>query len=167
MRMGDPVIIAIVLGAAVVVVLTLVGRLWNRRREAGYNARRRAELRKQRGYLQTQQREIERLAGKIVATSSTASIAGFQVVRQIEALFTDGHPSPDQAVECLKAVAAEKGGNAVINLTGARLPSGKCVASGDAVIVRPADETNSAGASLPPLPPAPPPGGGDATGFPP
>ena len=106
-------------------------------------------------------KEVERLAGKIIATSSTDSIAGFEIVRQIEAVFTDGHPTPGKAVEHLKAAAAEKGANAVINLNSAQPPSGKCVAHGDAVIVRPVEEKPAPEktAGLPPLPPVPPPGG--------
>jgi len=158
--MSDPVIIAIVGAAAVVIVLSVIGRLWRRSRDAAAEARRRAARREQRGYLQKQQAEVERLAGKIIATSSTDSIAGFEIVRQIEAMFTDGHPTPGKAVEHLKAAAAEKGANAVINLNSAQPPSGKCVAHGDAVIVRPVEEKPAAEktAGLPPLPPVPPPG---------
>jgi hypothetical protein len=135
--MGDPVIIAIVAGAGIVFVLSVIAYVWKRYREARYYARRRVDLRKQRDFLETQQREIEQLAGRIIATSSTVSIAGYTIVRQIEAIFTDGHPTPNQAVQWLKAIAAEKGANAIINLTNARPPSGKCLAHGDAVVVRP------------------------------
>lgn len=155
--MGDPVITAIILAAGVVAVLALVARLWSRRREARYYARRRAELRKQRGYLQMQQQEIARLASQIIATSSTSTIAGFRIVRQIEAVFTDGHPSPSKAVEFLKATAAEKGANAVVNLNSARPPSGNCLAHGDAVIVHPIEDGTRRATPLPPLPPVPPP----------
>ena len=89
--------------------------------------------------MQLQQEELDRLAARILATSSTGTIAGFTLVRQIEAVYTDGHPSPNKAVQVLKAQAAEKGANAVINLVGERLPSGKCQAHGDAVIVRPTE----------------------------
>lgn len=138
--MKDPVIIAIVSAAAAVIALAIIGRLWQRYRDAAHNARRRAELRKQRGYLQMQQREVERLASRIIATSSTGAIAGFTIVRQIEAVFTDGQPTPRKAVELLKATAAGKGANAIINLSTARPPSGKCVAHGDAVVVRPIED---------------------------
>jgi hypothetical protein len=153
--MGDPVIIAIVAGAAAIVVLTIVGHVWKRARNAAYSARRRAEFRKHRGYLRMKQQEIERLASRIIATSSTSSIAGFTIIRQIEAVFTDGHPTPNRAVEFLKAVAAEKGANAVINLETARPPSGKCLAHGDAVVVRPLEE--EAGPSEPSPPSSKPP----------
>lgn len=158
--MGDPVIMAVVLAAGVVIVLSVVGRLWRRGREAAAEARQRAARREEQGYLQKQQAEVERLAGKIIATSSTGSIAGFEIVRQVEAVFTDGHPTPTKAVEHLKAVAAEKGANAVVNLNSARPPSGKCVAHGDAVIVRPVEEKppEKRTTGLPPLPPVPPTG---------
>lgn len=157
-RMGDPVIIAIVLAAGVVILLSVVGRLWRRGREAAAEARRRAARREEQGYLQKQQAEVERLAGKIIATSSTGSITGFEIVRQVEAVFTDGHATPRKAVERLKARAAEKGANALINLNSARPPSGKCLAHGDAVIVRPVEEkpAEAQTESLPPLPPMPP-----------
>ena len=156
--MGDPVIIAIVAGAAVVIVLSVLGRLWRRGRETAAAARRRTALREQRGFLQKQQAEVERLAGKIIATSSTGSIAGFEIARQIEAVFTDGHSTPSKAVEHLKAAAAEKGANALVNLSSARPPSGKCAAHGDAVIVRPVEEKaeERKTTDLPPLPPMPP-----------
>ena len=51
-------------------------------------------------------------------------------------MFTEGHKSPANAVEMLKALAAQKGANAIINLAGERPPGNKCVARGDAVIVR-------------------------------
>lgn len=154
--MGDPVILAVVFGAAAVIVLSLIGHLWRRSREAARNVRARAELARQRGFVRRKQQETERLAAEIVATSSTGSIAGYTIVRQIEAVFTDGHPTPSKAVEILKATAAEKGANAVINLHSARPPSGKCVAHGDAVVVRRADERGASEASLPPLPPLSP-----------
>ena len=154
--MGDPVILAVVLGAAVVIVLSLIGRVWRRSRDAAYNARRRAELAKQRGFVRMKQQEIERLASEIVATSSTGAIAGYTIIRQIEAVFTDGHPSPSKAVEVLKATAAEKGANAVINLQSARPPSGKCVAHGDAVVVRPSEEESPPPPAVPLIPPLPP-----------
>ncbi len=163
MRMGDPVVIAIVVGAAVVVVVSLIARVWRWRREAAREARRRGESRKQRGFVHKQQAEVERLASRIIATSSTGSIAGFVIVRQIEAVFADGHGSPSKAVEFLKASAAEKGANAVINLNSGRPPSGKCTARGDAVIVRPAEDVASSVPPLPPIPPVPP--GSDERDF--
>ncbi|MBU0640823.1 MAG: hypothetical protein KKB50_18310 [Planctomycetes bacterium] len=136
----------VVAAAAGVIVLTFVGYIWRRRREAAYTARRQAELRKQYNVLHMREQEIERLGDRIVATSSTQTIAGFAIIRQVEAVFTDGHRTPAKAVAALKALAAQKGANALINLNGERLPSGKCVARGDAVVVRPPE-------GPPPLPP--------------
>jgi hypothetical protein len=135
--MNDPIVISWIAGGAAIVIVVILIRLIQSRREAAYSARRRAELRESRGYLYMQQQELERLAARIVATSSTSTVAGFDIIRQIEAVFTDGHISPVKAVEVLKAVAAEKGANAIVNLASERQPSGKCAARGDAVIVRP------------------------------
>ena len=74
-------------------------------------------------------------ASKIVATSSTSSIAGYILVEQVEAVFVDGFRRPEDAIEGIKAVAAMKGANAVINVCHNRTSGGKCSASGDAVIV--------------------------------
>lgn len=138
--LGDPLVQRVVAVAAGLVALIVVVRLWHRWREHVASARRRAELRRTRGQVQLQQAEVRRLAERVVATSSTGTIAGFVIVRQIETVFAEGQRSPADAVEMLKAFAARKGANALINLSGQRLPSGKCVASGDAVIVRPVDE---------------------------
>lgn len=134
--MDDWVVQALVAGAGALVVLSIIARVRRSVREARYAAQRRRELRETRGYLYMQQQEIERLASRIVATSSTGSIAGYEIVRQIEAVFTDGHVAPARAVEVLKAVAAEKGANALIHLATERAATGKYLASGDAVVVR-------------------------------
>jgi len=76
------------------------------------------------------------LASQIIATSSTDRVAGYEIVRQIEAVFEDGHRSPGEAVEAVKAAAAERGANAVINLSQERTAAGRCTANGDAVVVR-------------------------------
>lgn len=170
--MNDPVVQGIVGGAALVIVVAIVIRMINRRLERAAAARRRRELQATRGELARRQEEIERLASRIIATSSTKTIAGFAVERQIEAVFTEGHPSPARAVEVLKALAAEKGANAIVNLDSQRPPSGRCAASGDAVIVRalptrrpaagePAapgtsSPSGSAAQAAPPPPPPPP-----------
>lgn len=135
----DPLVRAGLVAAAALVALLVLGYLWRRVRDAVVTARRRAELRKVREHVQAQQQELHRLADLIIATSSTGAVAGFTIVRQIEAVFAEGQRSPAEAVEQLKAQAARKGANAVINLHTQRLPSGKCVAGGDAVIVRPVE----------------------------
>lgn len=145
---SNPLVVALLLAACAVVLITILARVIQGRRDALGARRLRDEMRRQQGYVALQQQEVERMASRILATSSTASIAGFELVRQIEAVFTDGHPSQNRAVEMLKAMAAERGANAVINLASQRLASGKCVAHGDAVLVRPIE------LSAPPSPPA-------------
>lgn len=80
--------------------------------------------------------ERRRQAAKILTTSSRAEIAGYKVVRQVEAVYVDGFREPADAIEGLKAAAAAKGANAVINLQHQRTAGGRCAASGDAVLVK-------------------------------
>ncbi len=75
-------------------------------------------------------------AARIVATSSTQNIAGYEIVEQFEAVFVDDFRRPEEAIEGVKAVAAMKGANAVVNLKHDRTSGGRCSASGDAVVVR-------------------------------
>ncbi len=82
----------------------------------------------------TAQRRAE--AEKIVATSTTAAITGYEIIEQVEAVYVDGFRSPEDATEGLKATAAMKGANAVTNVQQQRTASGICAASGDAVIVQ-------------------------------
>ena len=83
--------------------------------------------------LKAQRREE---AAKIIATSSTSTIAGCEILEQLEAVIVDGFSGPEDAIEGLKAAAAMKGANAVINVHRDRVEGGKCSAAGDAVIVR-------------------------------
>ncbi len=138
--MNDPVILGLLIACAALLVFALVFTAIRRRREARAERQRLESRRQQIGYLHMQQQEVERMASRIIATSSTSSLAGFEVVRQIEAVFTDGAPSPKRAVDVLKAMAAEKGANAIVNLASERQPSGKCSARGDAVIAQAAGE---------------------------
>jgi hypothetical protein len=135
--LSNPLVIALLSAFAAMILLSAIAKWLQNRSEASRARRERDELRRQRGFVALHQQEVERMASQILATSSTAAIAGFEVLRQIEAVFTDGHPSPARAVEMLKAMAAERGANAVINLATERLSTGKCVARGDAVLVRP------------------------------
>lgn len=82
----------------------------------------------------TAQRRAE--AARVVATSSGAAIAGYEIMEQVEAVFVDGFRRPEEALEGLKAVAAMKGANAVTNVRHERNAAGRCSAAGDAVIVR-------------------------------
>lgn len=75
-------------------------------------------------------------AARIVATSSTGSIVGYEIVEQVEAVFVEGFRRPEDALEGLKAVAGMKGANAVVNVRQEGGGSGKRGASGDAVVVR-------------------------------
>ena len=76
-------------------------------------------------------------AEKILATSSTATIAGYRLVRQIEAVFVDGFRRPEEAIEGLKSACAMKGANAVINVAHEPSSMGRYRASGDAVLIEP------------------------------
>lgn len=78
-------------------------------------------------------------AAKVVATSSTTTIAGYEIIEQVEAVYVDGFRRPEEALEGLKAVAAMKGANALTNVRHERGTSGRCSASGDAMIVRKLD----------------------------
>ncbi len=122
----------------VILVLALLVRRWlNGRRESAYFRRHANEVRERQARVAEERQAAGRLATRIIATSSTSEIAGFEIKRQVEALFTDGHASGADAVAAVKAIAARKGANALINLRSERHPSGKYVANGDAVIVQP------------------------------
>ncbi len=156
LTLQEPFVRTVATGAVCMILIIVAVHIWQRRREAVAEARRRAERQRTYGQLQVQQRELTALAGQVVATSSTATIAGFEIVRQIEAVFAEGQRSPAAAVELLKALAAKKGANALINLSSQRLPSGKCVASGDAVVVRPLGDIGAGppgGAAVAPMQP--------------
>ncbi len=84
--------------------------------------------------LDRQRREQARL---IVATSTTARLAGFRIVRQVEAVFVEGYRTPDDALTALKAAAADRGANAILNVHTDRTAAGRCTASGDAIVVAP------------------------------
>lgn len=74
------------------------------------------------------------LAGLIRSTASTDQIPGYKIVRAVEAMYVDGFRTPAEALEGLKAAAAEKGANALINVRHERSSMGRCAASGDAVV---------------------------------
>lgn len=132
----DPVTLILIVMSAIVVV-AVFSAVWERRRGAAYGERLRAWIDRERRRADEQHAQTERLARRVIATSSTGSITGFTIVRQIEAVFTEGHVSPQAAVDALKALAATKGANALINLESQRVGAGKCSARADAVIVEP------------------------------
>lgn len=84
-------------------------------------------------------------AAKVIATSSTGDIAGYRIVRQIEAVYVDGFRRPEEAVEGLKAASAMKGANAVTNVRHAPSREGRYFASGDAVLVQPVADSAAGG----------------------
>ncbi len=131
----NPVILLVILMSSIAVVAILSSIFGGRRKRRGAKSQTWVEQERERKAVL--RAKIDRQAGHIVATSSTAAIAGFEILRQIEAVFTEGHASPQDAVAALKAAAAEKGANAVINLSGQRQGTGKCAAHGDAVMVKP------------------------------
>jgi len=156
--MGDPVVLAIVGGAVAVILATIVVRIVQGRLEARRRRREIRERRRRLEWLEQRRQELERLAARIVATSSTAAVPGFVIVRQVEAVFTEGQATPAEAVVVLKALAAQRGANAIINLSSQRLPSGKCTAQGDAVIVRALESSSlDTAAQAPPSEPSNPP----------
>lgn len=136
---NNPLVRLTVGACAALIVFALLLRFWRARADARLVARRRAQARARQGFLNLQQEEIQRLAQRIIATSTQSHIAGFELLRQVEALFTDGHTTAAQAVNILKAIAAEKGANALINLDSARQANSRFSARGDAVLVRPVD----------------------------
>lgn len=75
-------------------------------------------------------------AARILTTSSSGHLSGYEIVEQIEAVYVDGFRAPGEALEGLKATAALKGANALTNVRHERTASGKCSASGDAVIAQ-------------------------------
>jgi hypothetical protein len=76
-------------------------------------------------------------AGRIAATSTGARLAGFRIVRQVEAVFVEGFRTPDEALLALKAEAVERGANAILNVSTERTAAGRCTASGDAIVAEP------------------------------
>ena len=140
--LSDPVVQKIAIGAALLIVLVLVLRVLGRFREAAASRRRRAEHRRQMESTREQEEEFKRLAEQIVATSSTARLAGYGIIRQVETVVTDARLSSVAAVELLKSLAAQKGANGIVNLQTQQTPQGKWVASGDAVVVKLFERTN-------------------------
>jgi uncharacterized protein YbjQ (UPF0145 family) len=127
------------LAAIALAVLFLVLWFYRRLRQAAEAARHRAQLRRTRAAVEERTQELTRQAAHIIATSSTGEVVGYRIIRQIEAVFTDGHKTAAIAVEAVKALAARKGANAVINLRSDRLTTNTYAAHGDAVVVRALD----------------------------
>ncbi|MDM8008594.1 MAG: hypothetical protein QUV05_20845 [Phycisphaerae bacterium] len=90
-------------------------------------------------------RQRRETAVGVVATSTGNRLAGFRIVRQVEAVFVEGFRTPDEALTALKALAVERGANALLNVQTERTTAGRCSASGDAIVAAP----------IPPGPPDP------------
>jgi uncharacterized protein YbjQ (UPF0145 family) len=75
-------------------------------------------------------------AAKIIATSSSDRIAGYEIVRQIETVFVEGYRTSEEALLALKAAAGRLGATAVMNVSQQRTAAGRCSAQGDSVVVR-------------------------------
>jgi len=136
-------------GRVLIVLVVLVVILWVFRRITRFFRRRRGPVihPKLQKYGQNQtlpsvemtnKRRAE--AAKVVATSSMIEIVGYEIVQQVEAIFVDGFRCPEDAFEGLKAMAAMKGANAVINVRHERGTADRCRAQGDAVLVRKASK---------------------------
>jgi len=82
-------------------------------------------------------RRQRELAASVVATSTSNRLAGYRLVRQVEAVFVEGFSSPEDALVALKASAVERGANAILNVHTEHTAAGRCTASGDAVVVSP------------------------------
>jgi hypothetical protein len=142
---------AVVVLLGLVILQRAVGylrRRFRRRGPAEINPR----LAKYAGTSEAELQAQRAAAARIVATSSTGSIAGYELVRQIEAVFVEGLRSPEEAMAALKSAAGKLGANAVINLTHVRTTVGRYGAQGDAVIVR-ERENESSGPTRPTAPP--------------
>ena len=126
--------LAAAIAAGLVVFLWMVRRLrrWARRRRPARLNPKLAKYGDQGDIASVRRQE----AAKIMATSSTGTIAGYRLVEQIEAVLVDGFRRPEEALEGLKATAAMKGANAVMNVRSERTPTGRCSASGDAVMIK-------------------------------
>lgn len=76
-------------------------------------------------------------ASRIVATSSSDRIAGYEIIRQIETVFVEGYRTSEEALLALKAAAGRLGANAIMNLSQQRTAAGRCSAQGDSVLIKP------------------------------
>lgn len=132
----------LVIGATVFLAVAWIAirvRRWLRRRRPPRIHPKLAKYQQSNDVAQLRHREAQ----KILATSSTDAIAGYRVVRQIEAVFVDGFRRPEEAVEGLKAASAMKGANAVINVRHSPSSMGRYCATGDAVVVQTAEDVDS------------------------
>lgn len=148
-----PLLILIVAALLALVILQrffgLLGWIARKARRMGKPAELHPKLQAYGGYPDKDLDQDKRWAAHIVATSSTGAVAGYEVVRQIEAVYVEGYRTPADAVTALKAAAARQGGNAIIHLLQGRNNAGRISAQGDAVVIEPTLSTRK-----PPEPPA-------------
>lgn len=132
----------LLLGAAVAVLIGLIvlsrvfggfRRILRRRRPAKLHPK----LQPYAGRTEADVESDRQAAAGIIATSSTGAVAGYETVRQIEAVFVEGHRTQDECITALKATAARRGANAITNVSQQRTAAGRCTAQGDAVQIRP------------------------------
>jgi len=128
---------ALIYTVAVLLVLVFLQRLAGRVRRARKPAPLHPKLQAYAGRAAADVAADREAAARIVATSSTGSVAGYEIVQQIEAVFVEGYRTPQEATVALKAAAGRKGANAIINLSQQRSGAGRSTSQGDAVIIRP------------------------------
>lgn len=121
----------------VLLVLLLLQRLIGKIRRRGKAAPLHPKLQAYAGRTEADLQAEQQDAAKIIATSSTGTVAGYKIIQQIEAVFVEGYRTPQEAITSLKASAARSGANAIINLAQQRTAAGRCTAQGDAVRIRP------------------------------
>lgn len=129
-------LLAVLVLLGLVILQRLIGQLrrhLRRRAPADINPK----LQKYAGTSEAELEAQRAAAARILATSSTSSIAGYELVRQIEAVFVEGLRSPEEAVAALKSATGKLGANAIINLTHVRTTVGRYGAQGDAVVIEP------------------------------
>ncbi len=136
----------LLISTIVLIALTIAQRWWRSRK------RRRASLHPSLARYGGPDSELaqqrRQAATQILTTSSSDHLSGYEINEQIEAVYVDGFRAPAEALEGLKATAALKGANALTNVRHERTASGRCSASGDAVIAQRLPP--------PPEPPSPP-----------
>lgn len=133
----------LIIVAALVALLVLqrltrfIGRLFRAVRRRGKPATLHPKLQSYGGHSDEELESDRVTAAGIIATSLTATVAGYEIVRQVEAVFVEGYRTPNDATNALKAAAVRRGANAIINLLQQRTSAGKCAAQGDAVCIEP------------------------------
>ncbi len=128
----------LVIGGFALLIVVLIGRRIIRKVREAMRRRRPAVIHPNLQRYNQDYAELDRQrredAAKIIATSTGNRLAGYRIVRQVEAVFVDGFRTPEDALIALKAAAAQRGANAILNVATQRTAAGKCSASGDAIV---------------------------------